>query len=92
MKGFVSGEERALREILSIIADNAVKYCDDNGTVNIQVSPRLTRNVGTGKITGTKTTFSNTFSGGSKADLPKFLTDSTAVKNHTTTRRIRASA
>ena len=70
---FVSGEERALREILSIIADNAVKYCDDNGTVNIQVSPRLTRNVGTGKITGTKTTFSNTFSGGSKADLPKFF-------------------
>lgn len=34
---FVSAEEKSLRELINIFLDNAQKYCDPNGTVNVNL-------------------------------------------------------
>lgn len=67
------GEERALREILSILTDNAVKYCDDGGNVSVSLAPRYPKLVNTTKVTGARLVISNTFTGGTKADVNKFF-------------------
>jgi signal transduction histidine kinase len=31
------GDERSIRELISILCDNAVKYCDDNGSISLSI-------------------------------------------------------
>ncbi len=61
----VHSEKRALTEIMNILLDNAVKYCDDQGT--IRVSAFRSR----GK--GVKYVVANTYAAGRDEDLSKFF-------------------
>lgn len=35
---FYNGNEAAIRQLISILMDNAVKYCDDNGTISVTLN------------------------------------------------------
>lgn len=63
----LSGEESKLRQLTTILVDNAIKYCDDKGTVEISLS-----SIKKGK-TGLRLTVSNNFAEGKNADLERFF-------------------
>ncbi len=60
----VLGEERMLREIVNILTDNAVKYCDPAGRITVQ----LTRSKGTVRLTVT-----NSYAEGAGVDCSRFF-------------------
>jgi K+-sensing histidine kinase KdpD len=61
-----TAEERWLYEIINILMDNAVKYCDDNGTVNVSVT--------TGKRNkGAIITITNDYADGANTDYTRFF-------------------
>ena len=62
----VRGEKRGLLQITSILMDNAVKYCDDNGKISVKLLPRKG-----GK--GAVLTVSNTYRDGKGLDFNRFF-------------------
>ena len=63
----VKAEEKALFEMVSILTDNANKYCDQNGTVKVQLDTvGHTRKRGRLKI-------SNTYAAGEDVDYSRFF-------------------
>ena len=68
---FVKGDEKLLHELVSILTDNAVKYCDKGGTVDIRLTTRSTgiRN----KEKGARLTVSNDYAEGEKIDYKRFF-------------------
>ena len=53
-------------EIVSILLDNAVKYCDDKGTITVSLSPRKNNK-------GAVLSVSNTYLAGKEVDYEKFF-------------------
>lgn len=67
----VKGDERLLHELVSILTDNAVKYCDKGGTVFIRLS---TKTVGIrSKEKGARLTVSNDYADGADIDYRRFF-------------------
>ena len=60
----VQGEKRTIQQIVTILLDNAAKYCDEGGAVSVC----LTR-----KGKGAKLSVSNTYKAGKDADLSRFF-------------------
>ena len=60
----VNGERRTLQQIVSVLLDNAAKYCDEEGIVSI----RLTR-----KGKGSLLSVSNTYEEGKDVDTSRFF-------------------
>lgn len=60
----VKGEEKALRELVTILLDNAVKYCDADGAVSV----RLTAEKHMAKLT-----VSNSYADGKDVDYERFF-------------------
>lgn len=60
----VRGEKRALQQVTNILLDNAVKYCDDGGSISV----RLTE-----KGRGGQLTVSNTYAEGKQVDTSRFF-------------------
>ncbi len=58
-------EERYLRELVNILTDNAVKYCDPAGTITVQLSG--------GKGKGAKLVVTNPYADGAKVDYSRFF-------------------
>lgn len=58
---YAKTEERSYRQLVSILADNAVKYCDKNGEATVRLTPRSR-----GK--GAVLTVSNTYEEGKNID------------------------
>lgn len=65
----VRAEARYLHELVTILVDNAVKYCDDGGSVQVRLEPR---NRGKG-ITGARLTISNNYMAGKGMDYERFF-------------------
>ncbi len=61
----VVAEERYLRELVNILTDNAVKYCDPAGTITVQLSG--------GKGKGAKLVVTNPYADGAKVDYSRFF-------------------
>ena len=66
----VLGEERFMREMASALIDNAVKYCDDGGNIDIRLSggKRVTLTVGNSYAQGRDTDYSRFFERFYRAD------------------------
>lgn len=64
---YVKSDESMIRQLLMILIDNAIKYCDDGGviTITLQSIKRSKRNV--------KLTISNHYSEGENVDYSKFF-------------------
>ena len=62
----VKGDKRALQQVMTILLDNAVKYCDDGGVVAIALKSRAH-----GK--GARITVSNSYAEGKDIDLSRFF-------------------
>ena len=60
------GDGRGLQQVVSILLDNAVKYCDENGTIAISLEARSH-----GK--GARITVANTYKAGSDVDPSRFF-------------------
>ena len=60
----VKGEKRTLQQIISILMDNAAKYCDEGGTVSVRL---------TGKGKGAQVCVSNTYAEGKNVDTERFF-------------------
>lgn len=60
----VEGEERFLRELVSILLDNAVKYCDADGLIQVTLAPR-------GKVVELEV--SNDYAAGEGLDYSRFF-------------------
>ena len=63
----LSGEESKLRQLTTILIDNAIKYCDDGGKVGISLT-----SLKKGKP-GLRLTVLNSFAAGKNADLNRFF-------------------
>lgn len=61
----VMAEERYLRELVNILTDNAVKYCDPKGTITVQLSG--------GKGKAARLTVTNPYADGVKVDYSRFF-------------------
>jgi two-component system sensor histidine kinase CiaH len=62
----VKAESGGLRELINILMDNAVKYCDDGGTIGIHLEPQnRSRNV--------RLTVYNDFADGANVDCSRFF-------------------
>ncbi len=61
----VLAEERYLRELVNILTDNGVKYCDAGGTITVQLSG--------GKGKNARLTVSNPYKDGEKVDYSRFF-------------------
>ena len=59
-------EKRSFQQLVSILMDNAAKYCDDGGSVRVTLTPRSR-----GK--GARLTVTNTYAGGKDVDYSKFF-------------------
>ncbi len=59
-------EQRSFQQLVSILMDNAAKYCDDRGVVRVQLIP-----VRRGK--GIRLTVSNTYADGRNVDYSRFF-------------------
>ena len=59
-----NGEKRTFQQIVSILLDNAAKYCDDGGTVSVRLSEK-------GK--GAQLSVSNTYAEGKDVDTSRFF-------------------
>ncbi|MBQ6020636.1 MAG: HAMP domain-containing histidine kinase [Clostridia bacterium] len=67
----VKGDEKLLHELVTILTDNAVKYCDKGGAVRIRLTAR-----GSGirsKEKGAKLTVSNEYADGAGIDYKRFF-------------------
>lgn len=62
----VRGVESHLGELINILLDNAVKYCDEKGIVSVNLTKRT-------RHKGVAFTVSNTYSDGEKADCGQFF-------------------
>ena len=62
----VTGEKRALQQLTSILLDNAVKYCDEGGTVSVCLEERP-------KGKGAFFSVSNTYADGKNIDLSRLF-------------------
>lgn len=62
----VRGTRDGLTEIVNILLDNAQKYCDDNGTVKIELTK-------TRRLSGARLTVSNDYASGAGVDYTKFF-------------------
>lgn len=62
----VKGDEKLLSELTNILLDNAVKYCDDNGTVTIVLTDRA-------RGQGARLQVSNTYEEGKNVDYSRFF-------------------
>lgn len=60
----VKGEKRTLQQIVSILLDNAAKYCDEGGLVSVSLSRK-------GK--GAQLSVSNTYADGKDVDTSRFF-------------------
>ena len=63
----VKAEEKGLREIMNILLDNAVKYCDDGGTITFELMGR-TRN-----RSGLRLVVTNDYAEGLGMDFSRFF-------------------
>lgn len=59
-------EKRSFQQLVTILMDNAAKYCDDGGSVHVTLAPRIR-----GK--GARLTVSNTYADGKDVDYSKFF-------------------
>ena len=62
----MTGEKRALQQLTSILLDNAVKYCDEGGTISVCLEERA-------KGKGAVFSVSNTYAEGKDIDLSRFF-------------------
>ena len=62
----IKGDKRGLQQIVSILLDNAVKYCDANGAITVRLESRAR-----GK--GAKIVISNTYVDGKDVDTSRFF-------------------
>lgn len=62
----VEGEERFLRELVNILLDNAVKYCDESGLIELCLSPA-------GKGKSVLLEVSNDYAAGEGVDYSRFF-------------------
>jgi two-component sensor histidine kinase len=62
----VRGDRRSLRQLSDVLVDNAVKYCDDGGSVSVSLSSK-----GRGK--GAVLQVSNTYAEGKNVDCERFF-------------------
>ena len=62
----VKGDRRSLQHVISVLVDNAVKYCDEKGSVKVTLEG-LTRG------RGAKATVSNTYAEGANVDISRFF-------------------
>lgn len=58
--------ERELPELVNILLDNAVKYCDKGGTVRVKLTRRRSRR-------GSELTISNDYAEGAEVDCSRFF-------------------
>lgn len=58
------GDERSIRELISILCDNAVKYCDDNGSISLSIQNMGKKN---------RISVVNTFVNADKSDSEKWF-------------------
>lgn len=63
---YVKAEEKSLFELVTLLVDNANKYCDDKGTVSV----KLSRTSGLKKA---RLEVSNTFKEGTEIDYSRFF-------------------
>ena len=68
----VRGDARSLSQIVTILLDNAAKYCDENGCVEMKLAPRQKART-SGKSRGAVLTVSNTFAQGGSLDTSRFF-------------------
>ena len=59
-------EKRSFQQLVTILMDNAAKYCDDGGNVHVTLAPRSRRK-------GAMLTVSNTYVDGKDVDYSKFF-------------------
>ncbi|MBQ4481614.1 MAG: HAMP domain-containing histidine kinase [Lachnospiraceae bacterium] len=62
----VRGTKDGLTEVVNILLDNAQKYCDDNGTIKVELAK-------TRKLSGAKLTVSNDYAAGAGVDYTRFF-------------------
>ena len=62
----INGDKRGLQQIVSILLDNAVKYCDANGSITVRLESRAR-----GK--GAKIVITNTYVDGKDVDTSRFF-------------------
>ena len=62
----IRSDKRGLQQVVSILLDNAVKYCDDKGTITVRLDTR-----GRGK--GIRLGVSNTYEEGKDVDTSRFF-------------------
>ena len=62
----IKADKRGLQQIVSILMDNAVKYCDENGEITVRLESRAR-----GK--GAKIVISNTYAEGMDVDTSRFF-------------------
>ncbi len=62
----IKSDKRGLQQIVSILLDNAVKYCDENGEITVRLESRAR-----GK--GAKFVVSNTYAAGKDVDTSRFF-------------------
>lgn len=62
----IKSDSKCLYELINILVDNAVKYCDDGGEITVKVTPgRLKK--------GAVIAISNTYADGAKIDYSRFF-------------------
>lgn len=61
----IRSDEKCVYELINILVDNAVKYCDDGGTIKV--------NLAKGKKKGAVVTIANTYAAGAKIDYSRFF-------------------
>lgn len=62
----IKSDEKCFYELINILIDNAVKYCDDNGEITVRLTPgRLKK--------GAVIAISNTYAAGEKIDYSRFF-------------------
>ena len=62
----INYDESLVRQLVMILIDNAIKYCDDNGTVKIELTK-------TRRLSGARLTVSNDYASGAGVDYTKFF-------------------
>lgn len=62
----IKGEDKALRELVSILLDNAAKYCDADGSVAVRLSRRT-------RDRGANLSVSNSYAAGKGVDYKRFF-------------------
>lgn len=61
----VKGDAKSLYELVNILVDNAVKYCDDEGTITVALAK--------GRLKGAVISVTNTYEDGKNVDYSRFF-------------------